>query len=41
MMSVRHHRWIHGWKRNGWRTAEHDSVKNVDLWPLDAAAEDP
>jgi ribonuclease HI len=30
--------WIHGWKRNGWRTAGKDSVKNVDLWQrLDAA----
>ena len=24
--------WIHGWKRNGWRTAGKDPVKNVDLW---------
>ena len=30
--------WIHGWKRNGWRTAGKDPVKNVDLWQrLDAA----
>ena len=30
--------WIHGWKRNGWRTAGRDPVKNVDLWQrLDAA----
>jgi len=30
--------WIHGWKRNGWRTAGKDSVKNVELWQrLDAA----
>lgn len=24
--------WIHGWKRNGWRTAAKKPVKNVDLW---------
>ena len=24
--------WIHSWKRNGWRTAGKDPVKNVDLW---------
>lgn len=24
--------WIHGWKRNGWRTAGKDPVKNADLW---------
>ncbi|SOC07343.1 ribonuclease HI [Rhodobacter sp. JA431] len=30
--------WIHGWKRNGWRTASKKPVKNVDLWQrLDAA----
>jgi len=25
-------KWIHGWKRNGWKTAEKKPVKNVDLW---------
>ncbi|MFM2355626.1 MAG: ribonuclease [Pseudomonadota bacterium] len=31
--------WIHGWKRNGWRTADRKQVKNVDLWQrLDEAA---
>jgi ribonuclease HI len=24
--------WIHGWKKNGWRTAERKPVKNADLW---------
>jgi ribonuclease HI len=30
--------WLTGWKRNGWRTAGKDPVKNVELWQrLDAA----
>ena len=30
--------WIHGWKRNGWKTAARGAVKNEDLWRrLDAA----
>lgn len=24
--------WIHGWKRNGWKTSTRKPVKNVDLW---------
>ncbi|MBO6881972.1 MAG: ribonuclease HI [Marivita sp.] len=24
--------WIHGWKRNGWKTANKKPVKNVELW---------
>ncbi len=30
--------WIHGWKRNGWKTAAKQPVKNAELWQqLDAA----
>ncbi len=30
--------WIHGWRRNGWKTAGKKPVKNRDLWErLDAA----
>ncbi|MFD2238596.1 ribonuclease HI [Aureimonas populi] len=30
-------KWIFGWKRNGWRTADKKPVKNVELWQrLDA-----
>ncbi|MEL6999270.1 MAG: ribonuclease HI [Pseudomonadota bacterium] len=30
-------KWIHGWKRNGWKTAAKKPVKNDDLWKsLDA-----
>jgi len=25
-------RWIHNWKRNGWRTAARKPVKNAELW---------
>ncbi len=25
-------KWIHGWKKNGWKTASKKPVKNVDLW---------
>ena len=25
-------KWIHGWKKNGWRTADKKPVKNADLW---------
>ena len=26
--------WIHGWKAKGWRTADKQPVKNVDLWQV-------
>ncbi|QZA78033.1 ribonuclease HI [Deefgea tanakiae] len=26
--------WIHGWKKNGWKTAAKQPVKNEDLWKL-------
>ncbi|WP_212523741.1 ribonuclease HI [Actibacterium sp. MT2.3-13A] len=30
--------WIHGWKRNGWKTSAKKPVKNAELWQrLDAA----
>ena len=25
-------KWIHGWKRNGWKTAAKKPVKNAELW---------
>ena len=25
-------KWIKGWKRNGWKTADKKPVKNIDLW---------
>ncbi|MEC7957795.1 MAG: ribonuclease HI [Pseudomonadota bacterium] len=32
--------WIHGWKRNGWKTSQKQPVKNKELWQrLDAAVE--
>ncbi|MFQ5623352.1 MAG: ribonuclease HI [Paracoccaceae bacterium] len=31
-------KWIHNWKRNGWKTSAKKPVKNADLWQrLDAA----
>jgi len=31
-------KWIKGWQRNGWRTADKKPVKNAELWQrLDAA----
>ena len=32
--------WIHGWKRNGWKTSAKKPVKNEDLWKrLDEAGQ--
>ncbi|TPG39733.1 ribonuclease HI [Sphingomonas koreensis] len=25
-------KWIHGWRKNGWKTAARQPVKNADLW---------
>ena len=34
-------KWIHAWKKRGWKTASKKPVKNVDLWQrLEAAIED-
>jgi ribonuclease HI len=33
-------KWVAGWKRNGWKTADKKPVKNVDLWRrLEAATQ--
>ncbi len=33
-------KWIHGWKRNGWKTSGKKDIKNQDLWMmLDEAAD--
>ncbi len=33
-------KWIHGWKKNGWKTADKKPVKNVELWQaLDEAVQ--
>jgi ribonuclease HI len=33
-------KWIHGWRKNGWKTADRKPVKNAELWQelLEAAA---
>ncbi|MCJ7422073.1 ribonuclease HI [Sphingomicrobium astaxanthinifaciens] len=34
-------KWIHGWKKNGWKTAAKKPVKNAELWQRLAAAAAP
>ncbi|WP_066481048.1 MULTISPECIES: ribonuclease HI [unclassified Sphingomonas] len=34
-------KWIHGWRRNGWRTADRKPVKNAELWQQLLAAAEP
>jgi ribonuclease HI len=34
-------KWIHGWRRNGWKTADKKPVKNTELWQRLAAAVEP
>ncbi len=34
-------KWIHGWQRNGWRTAGRKPVKNAELWQELVAAASP
>lgn len=31
-------KWVHGWQRKGWRTADGSPVKNLDLWQALCAA---
>jgi ribonuclease HI len=34
-------KWIHGWMKNGWRTADKKPVKNAELWQELLAAAKP
>lgn len=34
-------KWIHGWQKNGWRTADKKPVKNAELWQALLAAARP
>ena len=34
-------KWIHGWRRNGWRTADKKPVKNAELWQALMEAAEP
>jgi len=32
-------KWVHGWRRNGWKTADKKPVKNAELWQRLIAAQ--
>ena len=34
-------RWVFGWQKNGWKTADRKPVKNADLWQALVAAARP
>ncbi|SOB78546.1 ribonuclease HI [Sphingomonas guangdongensis] len=34
-------KWIKGWQRNGWKTADKKPVKNAELWQALLAASEP
>lgn len=34
-------KWIHGWRKNGWKTADKKPVKNAELWQELLAATSP
>lgn len=34
-------KWIHGWRRNGWKTADRKPVKNAELWQALLEATEP
>lgn len=34
-------KWIHGWQKNGWKTAARQPVKNAELWQALLAAAKP
>jgi len=34
-------KWVHNWRRNGWRTADRKPVKNSELWQELCAAVEP
>ena len=34
-------KWIHGWRRNGWKTADKKPVKNAELWEALLDASEP
>ena len=34
-------RWIHGWRRNGWKTSDRKPVKNAELWQALLTASEP